>query len=120
MRVTEFRLQNCVDIEDSGWVVVEGGIAPRPIGRKTWQVLVFLRDVLDSDQPDHDLIRLTRPTSPKDELQDWVFELGLDWDNFKGETKRSKTVALLTELERKGHLGKLVALVRRDRPDLSF
>ena len=305
MRVTEFRLQNCVDIEDSGWVVVEGGIAPRPIGRKTWQVLEFLRDVLDSDQPDLDFIHQIRPTSrgevgravtlrfrctltsrrltsyrfnrldwrgdkvmlrlslvlcddppelqlrtldvedgaedtvlraisvlpgtseppvwfywsdffdpnhrsgfnlwqfvhverqrgflpflehtaeigederledledgpafletqfivglvretvqgffqhgletlnvvdetnlalhqrirlrnvlvhntSMDELQGWVFDLGLEWENLEGPAKPSRTVALLTELEHRGRLGDLVALVRRDRPDLSF
>ena len=55
-----------------------------------------------------------------DELQGWVFDLGLEWENLEGPAKPSRTVALLTELEHRGRLGDLVALVRRDRPDLSF
>lgn len=52
------------------------------------------------------------------ELQTLCFDIGLDYENVPGETKESKVRELVLYCQRRGELTKLIAAVRRARPNL--
>lgn len=54
----------------------------------------------------------------KTELKTLVFDLGVDWDEIKGETKTEKIIELVNYLKRRSILNKLLDLVRQERPGL--
>ncbi|MCW5849729.1 MAG: SUMF1/EgtB/PvdO family nonheme iron enzyme [Anaerolineae bacterium] len=53
-----------------------------------------------------------------DELRQAVFDLGLDYDNLAGETKAAKARALITRLEQRGQLDRLVVWIKANRNDI--
>jgi len=53
-----------------------------------------------------------------DELQVLCFDLGIDSENLRGETKQARAVEIVTYCERHGRTNDLIAAVRRLRPNL--
>ena len=52
----------------------------------------------------------------RDELENLVFTLGVDWGNLSGVTRQDKARALVSYLERRGALNRLQAYLRQERP----
>jgi len=52
------------------------------------------------------------------ELEDLAFQLDLDWDNLRGDTKADKARALVQACEQNGLIEKLRGLMRLARPNL--
>ena len=50
--------------------------------------------------------------SNKEELQNLVFAVGIDWDELAGEQKSSKVRSLITTMVRRGKLNSLISTVR--------
>ncbi len=55
-----------------------------------------------------------------DELRTLCFELGIDYDSLRGESRDDKARELVTYLERRGRLDELVEVGRRLRPDIDW
>jgi len=53
-----------------------------------------------------------------DDLEDLAFQLGLDWDNLRGETKKSKARTLTLHCETTDRLDNLKRIMRLARPNL--
>lgn len=55
-----------------------------------------------------------------EEVRTLCFELGVDYDNLRGETKQARIRELIVALARGGRLQALVDLVRRQRPHVDW
>lgn len=55
-----------------------------------------------------------------EELRTLCFELGIDYDDLKGEGKRGKARELVALLERRGRIAELVAIGKQLRPDAAW
>jgi hypothetical protein len=54
------------------------------------------------------------------DLKALCFELGLDYDNLEGNTKKGKSLALIQYCQRHGRFLELVQQVQKDRPNATF
>ncbi len=54
----------------------------------------------------------------KEELLTLCFDLGVDYDDLRGEGKTNKARALITHLERRGRLAELIKTCSRQRPNV--
>ena len=52
------------------------------------------------------------------DLEELCFQLGIDWDNLRGDTKGSKARALLRYCDNRGLVPRLQSLMRLARPNL--
>ena len=55
-----------------------------------------------------------------DELYFLASDLSVDWDALVGETKHRKTHELIDHLSRRKELGKLIALIKQERPSVEW
>lgn len=75
-------------------------------------------DISVAEVPSTDLVKLHGVLESRfnlEELRTLCFELGVDYDSLPGEGKSAKARELITHLERRNELDRLVALVRRER-----
>ena len=55
-----------------------------------------------------------------DELRFLASDLSVDWDALAGETKQRKAQELIEYLSRRKELGKLIALIKHERPSIEW
>lgn len=55
-----------------------------------------------------------------DELRLLAAELSVDWDSIPGQTKQIKLLELVEYLDRRKELGKLISVIKRERPNVDW
>ena len=56
----------------------------------------------------------------EEELRDLCFDLGVDYDDLRGEGKASKARELVSHLDRRGRLADLASAGKQMRPDIAW
>jgi hypothetical protein len=91
-------------------------INPEPV-RNNGHVLPFAVSPADLGQePQQHLFKVLSDYFNKGELRDLCFELGIDYDDLDGDTRRDKARELVAFARRHGRLDELEQAVLRARP----
>ena len=56
----------------------------------------------------------------QDEIQRAAFDLSIEWDSVEGTSKLTKAMNFITMVDRRGRMGELVNVLKRERPDLGW
>lgn len=64
------------------------------------------------------LFELLTERCDEEEIRTFCFKLGLDYDDLRGDSKKSKARELIDYLSRRERLSELVILIRKERPDI--
>ncbi len=64
------------------------------------------------------LVEMLNAYFDMNELEDVAFQLGIDWDNLRGEVKKTKARAIVLFCDKRGEINKLKGIMRLARPNL--